>query len=322
MSTARDERFPSFVETLGLSPPRARAREALIALRGAPGVPASRFDASSLAMLEPRLAFPLWRGRFAIPRRAILSKLFNHRQTPIEDGWSVRRTQVLDFRGRDLTYDSHNGTDFCIPVGTRLLAAASGVVARVWTEFNRGGLKVAIDHGDGLVTCAAHLARALVREGDEVSVGDVVAVTGYSGFDGFVTFPWGIPHVHFNCWLDGAPVDPFARSGEASLWHGGMPKPIDTARLPVDAVRGRDEFDPARIEVVLAACRHEETRGAVQAIDTSERRARFLIAEMAYYPTRWADRGSIYRRVHPRRERLSMPFAASEFDGVVFRDEI
>jgi len=331
----RDVRRPSFVETLGLSPPRQRLREALIAIRGAPGVPPARYDVSSLSMLEPRLALPLWRGRFVIPRRAILSKLFNHRQTPIEDGWSVRRTQAEDFRGRDLTYDSHNGTDFCIPVGTVLLAPADGVVARVWAEFNRGGLKVAIDHGEGLFTSSAHLARALVREGDIVRAGDPIAVTGYSGLDGFITFPWGIPHVHFNCWLDGVPVDPFARPGEVSLWHGATPSPIDAEGAPrddaeavsandwdaarVDAV---DDWDSARIDAVVAACLHADTRRYVASLGSVERRARFLVAEMAYYPTRFADRGSLYRATHARRERLSMPFSAREFDGVVFRDEL
>ena len=324
MSPELDTRHPSFVEMLGLSPPRQRLREALIALRGAPGVPPARYDVSSLSMLEPRLALPLWRGRFPVPRRAILSKLFNHRQTPIEDGWSVRRTQVEDFRGRDLTYDSHNGTDFCIPVGTVLRAPADGVVARVWAEFNRGGLKVAIDHGAGLFTSSAHLARALVRDGDRVRAGDPIAMTGYSGLDGFITFPWGIPHVHFNCWLDGVPVDPFARSGEVSLWHGAMPSPIDAAQAQrVDAEPpSADDWDSARVDAVVAACLHADTRRYVASLGGLERRARFLVAEMAYYPTRFPDRGSLYRAKHARRERLSMPFSAREFDGVVFRDAL
>lgn len=319
-----DTHFPSIIEMFGLSPPRVRLREALVALRGAPGVPPSRFSVSSLAMLDPRLAFPLWRGSFAIPRTVILSKLFNHRQTPIEAGWSVRRTQVEDFRGRDLTYDSHNGTDLCVPVGSLLLAAAPGVVARVWTEFNRGGLKVAIDHGRGLFTASAHLARALVREGDVVGAGQLVGVTGYSGLDGFATFPWGIPHTHFNVWFDGVPVDPFARTGETSLWHGATPTPFDEERRPADDSwePSRAEFDPRRVDAVLAACRDAETRDRVLGLETVEQRARFLVAEMSYYPTRFSDRGSLYWRAHVRRERLSMPFSARDFDRAVFLDEL
>jgi len=324
MRRDHDTRFPSFVEMLGLAPPRQRLREALVALRGAPGVPPSRFDLSSASMLEPKLAPPLWMGRFPVPRRAILSNLYNHRQTPIEEGWSVRRRQVEDFRGRGLTYDSHNGTDFAVPVGSVLLAAASGVVVRVWTEFNRGGLKVAIDHGDGLFTVSVHLARALVREGDVVRTGDRLGVTGYSGLDGFSTFPLGIPHVHFHCWPDGVPVDPFARPGETSFWRSGAPTPIDAARLPVeDAPPPSDaDYSAERVEAVLTACRHAPTRARVDALPTTAARARFLVTEMNYYPTRFADRGTVYASRHARRERLAMPFSAEEFDGVVFRDEL
>ena len=156
---------PSLVESLGLRPFGERFRQAMIALRGADDVPPSQFDTSSLRLLNPKLSVPLWLGRFVQPRKVILTNLFNHRQTPVEDGWSVRRTQIEDFRGGTLTYDSHNGTDFSVPRGTLAVSPAAGRVARVYAEFNRGGLKVVIDHGEGLMTCSAHLARALVREG-------------------------------------------------------------------------------------------------------------------------------------------------------------
>jgi hypothetical protein len=52
---------------------------------------------------------------------------------------------VRDFRGGTLTYDSHNGTDFAVPPGTIVVAAAPGRVLRASSEFNRGGLKVFVD---------------------------------------------------------------------------------------------------------------------------------------------------------------------------------
>ena len=204
-------------------------RQARIALAGDEDVPKSSFDPSSLRLLSPRLALPFWLGYDAVPRKVVITNLFNHTQTSVALGWSVKRTQVRDFRGKRQTYDSHNGTDFCIARGTPVLAAASGHVMRVVSEFHRGGLKVAIDHGDGLITSSAHLARALVREGQAVKRGDVIAISGYSGLDSLVSFPWGIPHIHFNVWLDGQPIDPFARvdADEASLWIGGS-MPINT----------------------------------------------------------------------------------------------
>ena len=53
-----------------------------------------------------------------------------------------------------------------------------------------------------------------------------------NGIDGLTTFPFGAPHVHFNVWLDGEYVDPFAAPGETSLWRAGnWPVPSSTSRL-------------------------------------------------------------------------------------------
>jgi murein DD-endopeptidase MepM/ murein hydrolase activator NlpD len=310
---------PSLVEALGLLPLGERLRQALIAVRGAEDVPPSRFDRSSLALLDPRLSLPLWAGRFVVPRRAILTNLFNHRQTPIEAGWSVRRTQTEDFRGKSLTYDSHNGTDFSIPVGSVVVAPAPGVVARVFAEWNRGGLKVCIDHGDGLMTCSAHLARAIVREGDVLRRGEPFAISGYSGLDAFVTFPWGVPHVHFNVWLDGTPVDPFARPDETSLWLGDRPTPAPAAVQSEPFAPSR--YRAQRVDEVVSACVTASVRERLRAVEPLERRAAYVVAERCYYPTRFPSSANVYAEEHPRSPRLSMPFGAESFDGIVFADE-
>jgi len=310
---------PSLVESLGLLPLGERLRQAMIAVRGAEDVPPSRFDRSSLSMLDPRLSLPLWAGRFVVPRRAIVTNLFNHRQTPIEAGWSVQRTQTEDFRGRHLTYDSHNGTDFAIPVGSVVVAPAAGVVARVFAEWNRGGLKVCIDHGEGLMTCSAHLARALVREGDVVRRGEPFAISGYSGLDAFVTFPWGVPHVHFNVWLDGVPIDPFARAREASSWLDGLPTPAP-ASSPSEPFEP-SRYDAKRLDEVISECITPSVRERLSAVSPVERRGAYVVSERCYYPTRFRSSANPYADEHARRPRLSMPFSASSFDGIVFADE-
>ena len=310
--------LPGLAESMGLLPVRERYRQALIALRGQPDVPPSRFGLSSLALLRPRMAIRLWRGRPWIDRQVLLTNLFNHRQTPIERGWSVRRTQTEDFRGRDMTYDSHNGTDLSIPRGTTVLTAAAGEVVQVVSEFNRGGLKVFIDHGEGLMTCYAHLARALVRPGQVVQRGEAIAISGYSGLDGFITFPFGVPHVHFNTWLNGVPVDPFARAGEESLWRGGAPTPPDG--------QGTDGFAPSRYDLqavgaAIDACVTESLREQLQAVESPSLRAALTVIEMNYYPTRFPLRINAYSERFPRAPRLDLPFLAAEFDGAVFVDE-
>ncbi len=312
---------PGLAEALGLRPVAERWRQTLVALRGEEDVPPSRFDRSSLSQLRPRLALPLWRGREAVPRRAIVTNLFNHRQTPIEDGWSVRRTQVLDYRGRDLTYDSHNGTDFSIPVGTPVLATAAGQVVRVVNEFNRGGLKVFIDHGEGLMTNCAHLARAFVQEGQRVERGELIALSGYSGLDGLVTFPWGTPHVHFNTWLDGEPVDPFPHDGRESLWRAGsLPEPAPRARA-ADATAVPSRYSEERVAELLAGCRTESRRRALEALELPARAAHAII-ESNYYPTRFTCHPNPYAESHDRSPRLDLPFPVDRFDGVMFADDL
>lgn len=308
---------------MGLLPLRERLGQARIALLGDVDVPKSRFDPSSLRLLSPRLALPFWLGFDAVPRKVVITNLFNHTQTDVALGWSVKRTQVRDFRGKRQTYDSHNGTDFCIARGTPVLAAASGHVLRVVSEFHRGGLKVAIDHGEGLITSSAHLARALVREGQAVQRGDVIAISGYSGLDSLVSFPWGIPHIHFNVWLDGQPIDPFARIGEdePSLWvGGGLPQPMPSRVVAEPSAWS--VYDEARVDAVIAACITESTRARLRAIAPQSLRGGCTIFEQNYYPTRFPDRASTLRERHPRTERLHLPFSETLYDGCVFRDAL
>lgn len=317
-----DTSYPSLIEAMGLRPLGERLRQTLTVLRGAEDVPPSRFDVSSLGSLRPRLAIPLWWGRFYRARTVLLTCLYNHRQTPVEEGWSVRRTQMEDFRGRELTYDSHNGTDLSVPRGTLAVAPAAGVVARVFAEFNRGGLKVVIDHGEGLLTSSAHLARALVREGDVLTTGQPYAITGYSGLDGFTTFPWGVPHIHFNVWLEGRPVDPFNRGDDESLWREGWPTPVPEPLPAPDEQPLEADYDEARVDEIIAACKTASVRARLSSLEPLRRRAAYLIAEMNYYPTRFPEQDGIYRKPHTRRPRIYLPFLARDFDGVAFADEL
>ncbi|MCO4763983.1 MAG: M23 family metallopeptidase [Myxococcales bacterium] len=317
---------PDLLDYFGLRPFGAALRQTKIAVLGAADVPGSKAGVSSLALLSPKLAIPLWRGRAPVPRKVILTNLFNHTQTPESEGWSTKRTQVRDFRGRKQTYDSHNGTDLCIPVGTTVTAPAAGQVGRIFREFNRGGLKIAIDHGGGLMTVCVHLAKALVSEGDLVQAGQAIAISGYSGLDGLSTFPWGIPHVHFNTWLGGEPVDPFAIGAEPSLWHGAWPAPFSESQGEQRDATGSvvtSDYDAAAVDRLIASCITPEVRDRLSAITPLWRRAAHAICERNYYPTRFPGaKAAVYAKDHVRQERLHMPFTRKDFDGVVFRDEL
>ncbi len=321
--------MPNLLDSWGVLPLPERLRQAAIALLGAEDVPGSKIGLSSLGLLDPKLGIPLWRGRFVVDRAAILSNLFNRTQTPIEEGWSTRRTQVRDFRGRGQTYNSHNGTDFCIPRGSIVVAPADGQIGRVWSEFNRGGLKIATDHGAGVMTVCVHLARCFVQEGELVAAGQPIAISGYSGLDGFATFPWGIPHVHFNVWLNGEPVDPFAAlddPDEGSLWLTGTPTPAPAEAL-LDNAKPAADFEPspynsAAVDALINSCVTASARDELQAIEPLYRRAAYAVSARNYYPTRFPQPIAVYAEQHPRQPRLHMPFSAREVDRVVFQDEI
>ncbi len=305
------------LETFGLRPLPVRAREAWLALRGDASVPATRFGLSSLGIFHPALSLRTWLGARRGDRRVPISNLFNRTPTPIEEGWSVRKTQVRDFRGGSLSYDSHNGTDFAVPVGTVVVAAAPGKVLRVSSEFNRGGLKVFVDHGRGLITTSNHLARALVRPGDVVGRGQPVALSGYSGLDGFVAFPWSVPHVHFNVWLDGAYVDPFAAPGETPLWvHGNEPRPAEAVGDAKTAAF--TAWSEPAVDEAVAACDDAAVREELRREPDVSRRAMDLLFQRNYYPTRFAARPPLYAEPHPREPWLTLPFRAEDFEGIAF----
>jgi murein DD-endopeptidase len=309
---------PSLTEILGVSPWRDRLREARLALRGDSHTPPSRFDLTSLQILQPALSFQLWRGHRPFGRLVPLYNLFNRSPTPEADGWSVRKRQVTDFRGGTLTYDSHNGTDFATPPGTIVVAPAAGRVAKVISEFNRGGLKVMIDHGDGLCTTAGHLARSLVEVGAEVARGEPIAMSGASGLNFLGSLLADPPHVHFNVWLDGVPIDPFARTGEVPIWlAGNTPAPND--ELFDDGAPSSD-FDDDKVEAWIDACTDAALAVRLTAISDPWLRACETMFAANYYPTRFGRRVNPYATAHPRLPRLDLPFAAADYDGVVFPD--
>lgn len=97
---------------------------------------------------------------------------------------------------------AHGGADFLSPGGTPIHAPNAGrvVLAR---DLYFSGNTVVIDHGLGLLSMLAHLSIVDVREGDQVTTGQVV---GRVGATGRVTGP----HLHWAVRASGARVDPLA----------------------------------------------------------------------------------------------------------------
>lgn len=312
----------SLVEALGLSPLPLALRQTKLAVFGdGRQTKGSRFDLTSLHILTPHLSVTTWLGQVRDDRRAPILNFVNRTPTAVDEGWSVRITQIRDWRGGRLTYDSHNGTDFVVPPGTPVCAAAPGRVVSIRREFNRGGLKLYLDHGDTLVTTSNHLARVLVKVGDDVARGQVVAISGYSGIDAVVGFPWVAPHVHYNVWYGGVAADPYAASDdETSLWRRrNDPVPLGAS----DVVEDRpwsSSFSADGVARCLAACRDDDVRAMIGSLDSVERQGAELLIETITYPLRFTDPEAgrlLFDDVPARAPRLDLPLHRDQFDGTV-----
>lgn len=94
----------------------------------------------------------------------------------------------------------HEGVDISAPHGTPILAAAKGIVT--FAGWMSGlGYTVEITHGYGYVTRYGHASKLLVRRGQEVTRGEVIAQVGSTGIS-------TSPHLHYEIRIGGKAVNP------------------------------------------------------------------------------------------------------------------
>lgn len=146
------------------------------AVRGVPGGGEER--AVGLAAILGRLIWPL-----ATDGVEVMSSRYGRREHP---GNGARRF--------------HRGLDLRADEGTPVHAAADGTVARSGRSGAYGNLLI-LDHGEGLETLYAHHSRNLVREGERVRRGQVIALVGHTGN------ATG-DHLHFELHWRGGTIDP------------------------------------------------------------------------------------------------------------------
>jgi murein DD-endopeptidase MepM/ murein hydrolase activator NlpD len=94
----------------------------------------------------------------------------------------------------------HAGIDLGAPEGTPIHAVADGVVRHAGKD-GANGLNVQLDHGYGLRTAYCHASVLLVRTGERVKAGQVIARVGATGL------ATG-PHLHYGVYVANKPVDP------------------------------------------------------------------------------------------------------------------
>ena len=126
---------------------------------------------------------------------------------PIKKGWMSSRfgRRTDPFTGRVAW---HGGVDFAGKENSQIISVAAGVVT--WAKERQGyGRMVEINHGGGFTTRYAHNKENLVKVGDVVKKGQVIALMGSSGRSTG-------PHVHFEVYKNGRAVDPFSYIHRAS----------------------------------------------------------------------------------------------------------
>ena len=130
---------------------------------------------------------------------------------PVGSGFGFRSDP---FTGRAAL---HTGLDFPADVGTPVAAAAGGVV--IYSERHPAyGNLIELDHGNGLVTRYAHNSKVMVKVGDIIKRGQVIAEVGTTGRSTG-------PHLHFEVLVDGVPQDPakFLAAGDAAIAAAARP---------------------------------------------------------------------------------------------------
>jgi len=125
------------------------------------------------------------------------------------NGFGMRVHPVLN------VYRMHAGVDIIADVGTRIYASADGVVRFAGRTRGGYGEVVEINHGYGYTTLYAHLSKSMVRPGQTVRRGELVALSGRSGLVSG-------PHLHYEVRRNGAmqnPVDYFFDDVDAARYR-------------------------------------------------------------------------------------------------------
>jgi murein DD-endopeptidase MepM/ murein hydrolase activator NlpD len=114
--------------------------------------------------------------------------------------WPVRGRIIAGF-GPKPNGQQNDGIDVAVPENTPIKAAEDGVVAYAGNELKGYGNLVLVKHPNGYVTAYAHAKELLVKRGDQIKRGEVIAKSGQSG-------NVDAPQLHFEVRKGSAPVDP------------------------------------------------------------------------------------------------------------------
>jgi len=114
--------------------------------------------------------------------------------------WPARGKVIAGY-GTKTNGKTNDGINLAVPEGTPIKAAEDGTVAYSGNELKGYGNLVLVRHSNGYVTAYAHASELLVKRGDSIKRGQVIAKSGQSG-------EVGSPQLHFEIRKGSTPVDP------------------------------------------------------------------------------------------------------------------
>jgi murein DD-endopeptidase MepM/ murein hydrolase activator NlpD len=114
--------------------------------------------------------------------------------------WPVRGKVITSY-GAKTNGKANDGINLAVPEGTPVKAAEDGVVAYSGNELKGYGNLVLVRHTNGYVTAYAHASELMVKRGDTIKRGQIIAKSGQSG-------EVGSPQLHFEIRKGSSPVDP------------------------------------------------------------------------------------------------------------------
>ncbi|MBI1308700.1 MAG: peptidoglycan DD-metalloendopeptidase family protein [Proteobacteria bacterium] len=114
--------------------------------------------------------------------------------------WPVRGTILKRF-GEEGNGVAHTGINIAVPVGTPVLATDNGTVLYADDGLKTYGKLVLIRHDSGMVSAYAHNSHLLVRKGEKVKKGQIIAASGASG-------NVDKPQLHFELRRHASAIDP------------------------------------------------------------------------------------------------------------------
>lgn len=120
--------------------------------------------------------------------------------TPVKGGYNLSSGYGLRIDPFTQAMAKHEGLDFAAPVGTPIIASANGVISRAGWDSQYGNV-VEVNHAEGFKTRYAHASQLLVRTGQTVKKGDVIAKVGNTGRSSG-------PHLHYEVIRAGAHINP------------------------------------------------------------------------------------------------------------------